>query len=103
MLEALTRRNTRLELDLMRLLKKHLGRTNERVTDEQLAFLFSLLPGPEVAPDEPVPAPGVAPLGTDAAPPPCSPSATPGDRRRVLSHGRARCAKSRTRGMLVRA
>lgn len=36
MLETLARRNAELELDLMRLLKKHVGKTSERVSAEQL-------------------------------------------------------------------
>jgi transposase len=60
MLETVLRRNAELELDVMRLLKKHLGKTSERVSDEQLAFLFELMPKEERPADALVPAPDVA-------------------------------------------
>lgn len=66
MLETLARRNSELELDRLRLLKKHLGQTSERVSEDQLAFLFSMLPAEERPAGALVPAPGVAPLdGSD--------------------------------------
>jgi transposase len=57
MLEAVLRRNAELELDVARLIKKYLGKTSERVSDDQLAFLFSLLPKEEVPDDVPLAAP----------------------------------------------
>lgn len=62
MLETLARRNSELELDRIRLLKKHLGQTSERVSKDQLAFLFSLLPEEERPAGALVPAPETAPL-----------------------------------------
>jgi transposase len=62
MLEALARRNAELELDVMRLLKKHLGKTSERMSAEQLDFLLSLLPEEEKPADATVPAPDAKPL-----------------------------------------
>ena len=62
MLEAVLRRNAELELDVMRLLKKHAGKTSERINADQLDFLLSLLPGEEQPADAPVPAPETAPL-----------------------------------------
>lgn len=64
MLETLARTNAALELDRMRLLKKHLGKTSERVTDEQLGFLFAMLPEEERPKDALIPAPAVAALET---------------------------------------
>lgn len=57
MLETLARRNAELELDLMRLLKKHVGKTSERVSAEQLDLLLSLLPDEEQPSDAPLPSP----------------------------------------------
>lgn len=57
MLETVLRRNAELELDKARLLKKHLGKTSERVSEAQLAFLFKLLPKEDAPADEPVPGP----------------------------------------------
>lgn len=64
MLETLARTNAALAVDRMRLLKKHLGQTSERVTDEQLAFLFAMLPEEERPKDALVPAPAAEPLET---------------------------------------
>jgi transposase len=66
MLETLLRRNAELELDKMRLLKKHLGKTSERISKEQLAFLFELLPKEERPADTLVPAPDAS-LDGDAS------------------------------------
>jgi transposase len=55
MLETLVRKNSELELERLRLLKKHLGKTSERVSAEQLAFLFALLPEVERPADALVP------------------------------------------------
>lgn len=65
MLETLARRNSELELDRIRLLKKHLGKTSERVSDDQLSFLLALLPEEERPADALVPAQEAAPLGDE--------------------------------------
>jgi transposase len=66
MLETMARTNARLEIDRMRLLKKHLGQTSERMHDEQLQLLLSLLPEEERPANALVPAVDVAPI--EAAP-----------------------------------
>jgi transposase len=69
MLELLARKNSELELDKLRLLKKHLGQTSERVSGDQLSFLLSLLPEEERPADALVPAVDAAPIegASDAA------------------------------------
>lgn len=62
MLETMARTNARLELDRMRLLKKHLGQTSERMGQEKLQLLLSLLPEEERPADALVPAVEVAPI-----------------------------------------
>lgn len=68
MLELVMRRNAALELEVMRLIKKHLGQTTERVSREQLAFLFALLAEDERPADAPLTAPDVAPIAPDEPP-----------------------------------
>lgn len=53
---------TLLELEKLRLLRKHMGRTSERVSDAQLSLLHALLgtPAPMPEPDAPLDAPDVA-------------------------------------------
>ena len=67
MLELLARKNSELELDRLRLLKKHLGQTSERVSKDQLSFLLSLLPEEERPADALVPGVDVAPIESDAS------------------------------------
>ena len=62
MLEVVLRKNSELELDKLRLLKKHLGQTSERVSKEQLSFLMSLLPEDERPSDALVPGVEAAPI-----------------------------------------
>jgi len=66
MLDLVLRKNSLLELDKLRLLKKHLAQTSERVSKDQLALLFSLLPPEERPADAPLPGVDAAPL--DGAP-----------------------------------
>jgi transposase len=47
MLETLVRKNSELELDRLRLIKKHLGQTSERVSEHQLALMLE-----QLAPEE---------------------------------------------------
>lgn len=60
LLSNLRDQNSRLELDLMRLLRKHLGQTSEKISTTQLDPLMSLLGAPsaaETASTNPDPAP----------------------------------------------
>lgn len=72
MFERVMRRNAELELEVMRLIKKHLGQTSERVSREQLAFLFELLGEADRPADAPLSPPDVAPVGDDAPEPPAT-------------------------------
>lgn len=65
MLELLARKNSELELDKLRLLKKHLGKTSERLTGEQIQLMLSLLPEEERPADAIVPPAEVAPIASD--------------------------------------
>jgi len=89
MLETLARTNAALELDRMRLLKKHLGKTSERVTDEQLGFLFAMLPEEERPKDALVPAVATAPLEAGDEATGDAPTAPPSGKKRGRdNHGR---------------
>ncbi len=82
MLESLARRNSQLELDRIRLLKKHLGKTSERVSEDQLAFLFSLLPEEERPEGALVPAQATTPLDDEEQ------TSTPSKPKKKGAHGR---------------
>ncbi len=68
MLETLQRKNSELELEKLRLLRKHLGKTSEKTSKEQLELLLSLLPESErpaedaAASDEVIAPPATEPL-----------------------------------------
>lgn len=67
MLETMQRKNSELELEKLRLLRKHLGTTSEKTSAEQLELLLSLLPQAErpadpAASDGTIAPPATAPL-----------------------------------------
>ena len=67
MLETLVRKNSELELDRLRLIKKHLGQTSERVSEHQLALMLDQLAPEERPADAIVPSVEPAPVdGTGA-------------------------------------
>lgn len=71
LLATLREQNTKLELDRMRLLRKHLGQTSERMKSPQLDFLLSLLDNADPAESTAAEAaaPGDAPSGELKVPP----------------------------------
>jgi transposase len=80
MLETLQRKNSELELDRLRLLRKHLGQTSEKTSSAQLELLLSLLPEGESRPE----------VATTLAPPATEPleSDEPAPRTKRKGHGR---------------
>lgn len=62
MLETLVRTNSELALDRMRLIKKHLGQTSERVSEHQLALMIDQLAPEERPADAIVPSVETAPV-----------------------------------------
>ena len=80
MLETLQRKNSELDLDRLRLLRKHLGQTSEKTSRAQLELLLSLLPEGESRPE----------VATTLAPPATAPleSNEPAPKTKRNGHGR---------------
>lgn len=66
MLEALVRKNSELELDRLRLIRKHLGQTSERVSEHQLSLMLEQLAPEERPADAIVPSGDITPIDDDA-------------------------------------